>query len=97
MTEAELQASEIELAESLGLLVLEIPDSRRLKHGKGFPDLTVLGSSLLHIENKSMTGTLSHDQRVWKWRIQAAGLRWVLWRPADWYSGIIETTFRQIT
>jgi hypothetical protein len=96
VTEAQLQAEVLALAQGLGLLVFHSTDSRR-DVGPGFPDLIVLGSALLAAETKSETGELSPDQRRWKWRLLAAGCRWVLWRPSDWHSGIIETTLREIT
>jgi hypothetical protein len=96
MTEAQLELLALASCTEHGLMVLKIPDTRKIRHGKGFPDLLILGSTLLFAELKSSSGTLDADQRRWKWRLLAAGKRWVLWRPADWYSGTIETTLREI-
>jgi hypothetical protein len=95
MTEADLLSSVRELAGILGLLTYHTHDSRRSE--AGFPDLFIAGTSgVLFAELKSMTGKLTHEQTVWKWRLQAAGQPWVLWRPTDWYSGIIETRLKEI-
>ena len=96
MTEAQLQAEVLELCGRYGLMALAIPDSRRLQHGKGWPDLVIAGHSLLFAELKDESGQLSAGQRRWKWKLQAAGLRWVLWRPCHLASGEIDSELRAI-
>lgn len=97
MTEEQLQADVLELCGRYGLIVLAIPDSRRIVHGKGWPDLVIAGyHSLLFAELKTEGGRLSSDQRAWRWKLLAAGMRWVLWRPCHLASGEIETELRAI-
>lgn len=94
MTEAELQAGIIALCGDLGLLVLEIPDSRRIRHGKGFPDLVIVGRAVLFCECKDDWAALRREQTTWRYRLTAAGAQWRLWRPRD--RDAIETELRSI-
>ena len=95
MTEAQLQAAVLELAAWLGLLVYHTHDSRRSQ--AGFPDLAIVGSALLFAELKSQDGRLTSEQCQWRWQLQVAGQRWVLWRPSHLLSGEIEIELRSIT
>ena len=94
MTEAELQAQIIPLANSYGLLVFHSGDSRR-DTGRGFPDLTIASKhGLMYRELKDDHGDLSSAQATWKWTMLASGTNWGLWRPIDWRSGAIEAELR---
>jgi hypothetical protein len=90
VTEAELSEQVRAACQRLGLLHFHPYDSRRSQ--PGFPDWTILGGSLLFAELKSATGTLASEQQAWRYRLQAAGQRWVLWRPEHWQSGEIIRT-----
>jgi hypothetical protein len=90
--EGELEELVLTRCDELGLLVLDIPDSRRLgRYGRGYPDLTIASLyQVIWVELKSSGGELSRDQNRWKLALQASGNRWLLWRPADWRSGAVE-------
>jgi hypothetical protein len=91
MTEAELQAEVVKLAESLGLVVLHIRDVRREHHAwTGFPDLFITGpGGLLFRELKPAGGQLRGEQKRWQWRLREAGQDARVWWPADWHAGTI--------
>lgn len=97
MTETELKTQTIAIALRLGLMVLEIPDSRRLKVGLGYPDLTFFGPrEVLYAELKTEGGKLSRDQQRWRYRLLQAGWQWRLWRPCHLKNGEIELELRRI-
>jgi hypothetical protein len=83
LTEAELLVAVVRAAQVRGLLVFHVSDSRRA-YGAGFPDLCIVGRSLMFVELKSAAGRLKPDQVTWRYRLLAAGQQWRLWRPADW-------------
>jgi hypothetical protein len=79
-----------------GVLVYHGSDSRR-GLGAGFPDLVLVGHhGLLYAELKAPLDDLSTQQRIWRYRLTAAGQRWVLWRKADLDTGVIEETIREL-
>ena len=82
MTEAQLQALIREACRWHQLLVYHPYDSRRSE--AGYPDLTIVGKSVLFRELKSDRGRLTHVQDTWLRRLAAAGLDSDVWRPADW-------------
>lgn len=86
MTEKELEHVVLAELGRLGLdRVLLIPDSRRLAHGKGFPDLMICGPrQVLFVELKDEGGRLSREQLQWKYALTAAGQRHAVWRPLNW-------------
>lgn len=89
MTEAELQRLVAEACARLGLLCYHTYDSRRSQ--PGYPDCTIVGTRLIHRELKSARGTLTPEQRRWGSRInRAEGGDWAVWRPVDWYNGVIK-------
>lgn len=97
MTEAQLRAEVFALCERLGLEVLYIPDSRRLEHGKGYPDLTIVGQHhMLFAELKTAEAKLSREQIRWRYLLLAAGQRVLTWRPVHLWSGEIETELARI-
>ena len=97
MTEAELLAAVLERCEQLGLAVLHIPDSRMIRHGKGWPDLFILGRHELAAELKDKEGQMSREQIRWRYRIQAAGIPFSVWRPADLESGLIKSELEWVS
>ena len=77
------------MCKDLALLVFHVRDSRG-SWGPGFPDLCIASrKGTLFVECKSMTGTLSADQRRWRDALEAAGMAYRLWKPSDYYSGVI--------
>ena len=85
-----LQDSIIELAKLLGYLHYHTHDSRR--SAKGFPDLVLVHErtgTLIFIEVKSETGTLSKNQFIWGVALNKVVQYHVL-RPADWANGTVE-------
>jgi hypothetical protein len=99
VTEAELEYEVLALIAPLRprFDVLAIPDSRRLVHGKGFTDLLIVGPrAILFRELKTEDGDLSRDQQRWRYRLQAAGANWSVWRPAQLRAGRIQAELGQI-
>lgn len=93
MSERELQASVIELAQLQGWLTYHTFDSRR--SAPGFPDVVaVRGFRLLAIELKSHRGQVTHDQRRWLNALAGAGTETYTWKPEEWTSGRIEEVLR---
>lgn len=101
MSEAQLQAAVIELAERLGYLVYHTYDSRRSQ--AGFPDLVLAHSAgrLIFAELKTERGRMSAPQRRWldalaQSRLARAIVGWSeayqvhVWTPQHWLSGEIE-------
>lgn len=91
MTEAELQASVIDLARRTGWLYMHITDSRK-SAAVGFPDLVLAHprtGRLLFIELKSSKGRLRPEQADW---LSALALRHEahLWRPEHWHDGTVQ-------
>ena len=108
MTEAQLQASVIELAQLLGWRVAHFRPARTeagwrtavAGDGKGFPDLLLTKRGyLLFAELKSARGRLSPEQEEWLADLALVGhgigpVRALVWTPADWKSGAIENALR---
>ena len=88
MTEAELQAQVIALAETLGLVALHVRQPR-MEGGewRGFPDLMIIapGGSLIFRELKQPGKQLRAPQRDWAQVL--AGQDYGIWKPHDWHSG----------
>jgi hypothetical protein len=89
LSEAQLQALVVELAQRAGFLWFHDHDSRRNK--AGLPDLILAHprtGRLIFAELKSATGKERPEQKMW---LAALGIRHeaYLWRPADWFSGEI--------
>ena len=96
VTESELQIQIVKIAIDYGDLIFHSSDSRR-DIGPGFPDLTIAGRHrVLFAELKSATGNLSTEQTNWKYRLIAAGMYWVLWKPRDLANGHIEAVLREL-
>ena len=50
---------------------------------KGFPDLLLVGPTVMFRELKKELGKLSSDQEQWRDALIAAGADWGIWRPSD--------------
>jgi hypothetical protein len=87
MTEEQLHESVMDLCRLFGLYTYHTRDSRG--SSRGYPDLVIVGTSILYAELKTDRGRLTVDQVAWQRAILAADGRWALWRPADWHSGEI--------
>jgi hypothetical protein len=97
MTEAELLAEVVRLAESLGLVVLHVREPRREGgHWAGFPDLIVFGRGVFYRELKQSGKDLRAEQKRWRWLLGRAGQDHAVWTPADWHSGRIRRELEQL-
>jgi hypothetical protein len=88
MTEADLQARVVELAEILGLVALHVRQPRTEGgEWKGFPDLLIIapGGALMFRELKMPGRQLRAPQR--DWAAILAGQDHGVWKPHDWHSG----------
>lgn len=93
MTERDLQAVTIELAEWLGWLSYHTYDSRRSQ--PGFPDLILVRRDrAIAVELKSGRGKVTAEQQTWLDALASAGIPTAVWRPADWFDGSIEAALR---
>ena len=90
MTEKQLQAAVIDLAELLHYSYYHTHDSRRSV--AGFPDMVLVKDRIIFVELKSETGRLTKEQEGWRDDIQAAGGEWYLVRPMDlrWLAGLLK-------
>jgi hypothetical protein len=97
VNEHELQAAVLRLCDRLQLKVLALPDSKRITHGRGWPDLTIAGPrEVMFAELKSAGGQLSKEQRVLKYALEATGHYYAVWRPLDLQRGHIEIELRRV-
>ena len=90
MTEADLQAQVIELAEILGLVALHVRQPRTEGgEWKGFPDLLIIapGGGIMFRELKMPGKQLRAPQRAWAAIL--ASQDHGMWKPHDWHSGRI--------
>lgn len=95
MTEADLLAAVIELAEKHQVLWFHDFDPRR--DPPGFPDLVLAG--LYHLafwELKDDYKPLSPHQTEWRYRLLGAGTDFGIRRPADFESGLIEREIKAL-
>ena len=92
MTEADLQAQVIELAEILGLVALHVRQPRTEGgEWKGFPDLLIIapGGGIMFRELKMPGKQLRAPQRDWATIL--AGQDHGVWKPHDWHTGRVRT------
>ena len=93
MTEAQLQAAVIELAETFKWRTYHTHDSRH--SAKGFPDLCMVrGNVLMFVELKSEKGKTTSEQDWWLLDLAQAGAVVYVWKPEDWLNGDIERSLR---
>lgn len=84
-------------AAELGVLAMIIPDSRKIKIGKGYVDVTLAGRrGVIFAEVKTAGDSMRPEQTTWRWQLLASGQRWRLWRPGDWTTGVIEADLKEI-
>jgi hypothetical protein len=96
LTEAELQTEVFKLCEQYGHMCFHSTDAR-LDHGPGYPDLTIVGQhGVIFAELKQQFAGHSREQTVWRYRLQAAGQDYRLWRPYDLFTGTIEDTLKTL-
>lgn len=90
MTEHELTSRVLGLARDLGVLAHHCPTSVRCVGARGLPDLILAGPcGVLLAELKDELGDTSAYQDDWLWTLTRAGVRAVVWTPADWRDGTI--------
>jgi hypothetical protein len=64
---------------------------------KGWVDWVILGpAGAIFAELKSQYGKPSSEQIQVGYMLRRAGLRYVLWRPSDYYAGTIEQALRDL-
>ena len=96
MSEDQLKAAVIELAELLGWRVFTIRNSKRAvvqsRTGKGWPDLALCRPPrLLLVELKSAQGRPTPEQHEWLCALSdCEGVETALWRPQQWTDATIE-------
>lgn len=93
MSEDDLLASVVELAQLRGILVHHSRPAR-MKDGrwvtpitgdKGLPDLILVGSrGVLFRELKAQKGRTTEEQNTWLARLLKARADAAVWRPSDW-------------
>lgn len=94
MTEADLLAEVTAMAAERGILALHVPDKlvRSMRpNWAGFPDLLLIGCDVLWAELKAdgRAGQLRPSQRIFAYRLAAAGQAFAAWSPADLRAGRI--------
>lgn len=93
MSEAKLQELVTGLATALGWLAYHTHDSRRSQ--AGFPDLCMVRDErVVFIELKAMRGRMSLAQKSWRDALWDSVAEWYCFRPADYLSGLVESTLR---
>lgn len=82
-TEAEWQATVVDLAKACGWLVIHIRTMTDME--AGIPDLLMFrGGRFVLAELKTATGTVSIKQQMWHARAADRGVTVEVWRPADY-------------
>lgn len=95
LTERMLQDNITALCRWLGLLCYHTHHS--MHSAAGFPDLVIVGRSVIFAELKSTTGELTKAQTAWAEAIdEADNGRHFIWRPADWWSGAVRAQLEAI-
>jgi hypothetical protein len=94
--ECDLLRAVLREARNTGWLVDHVFEQQQYAHRtcKGWPDLVLLRERVLFVELKSATGRLSADQQRVIAQLQRAGQYALVWRPADWASGLIQGVLR---
>jgi hypothetical protein len=78
------------------MLLFHCRDSRG-SVGNGFPDLVISGPrGTLFVELKNDTSSLTPDQRHWGSMLAKGGEQWMVWRPRDLQSGVIDVALDTI-
>lgn len=95
MSEDELAADVVALADAYGLWAFHDNDSRRNR--AGLPDWLLVGTRVLWRELKSEKGRLRQSQEDVLARLTAAGEDAAVWRPSDLLSGAITAQIRSVS
>jgi hypothetical protein len=82
MSEADWQKRITDYCDVLGLKWHHEVDSRKSK--SGFPDLVIVGLSVIYAELKRENGKLEREQAEWLKALRDAGVEAFVWRPSDW-------------
>jgi len=95
MSEAALQESVRKMCDGLALTVQHVENSLQGRVWvKGWPDLAIIGTTIIYRELKRQSESPTADQRRIGAIIQRAHGDWAVWRPDDLYDGTIA---RQLT
>lgn len=99
LSERELQAAVIRMAELWDWLVYHVTDVRgklRSSSSPGFPDLVLVGHGrTIFAELKTARGKISPQQKIWLEQLgQCSGVESYVWRPADWKNDTIANVLR---
>jgi len=96
MTEAQLQASILDLCRLHGLLAFHLRDSRK-NMGVGFPDLVISGvGGTIFRELKNNTLQPTPEQMRWLGTLAEGGEDAALWRPDAWHSDEVAQTLARL-
>jgi hypothetical protein len=94
--EADLDHEIKRLVAQMGLQGFHVPDSRGMS--PGFPDWVIIGpGGLIFRECKMADGQMSSSQTRLRYLLISIGQDYSVWRPADLYSGLIESELRLLT
>lgn len=103
MTEDELLAAVMDLAKLHHLYVHHCRPARTERGWRtpiqglaGFPDLVIVGKSVLYRELKSAKGRLTKEQADWIDALDRSGHNTGVWRPADLLSGLVAHQLRSV-
>jgi hypothetical protein len=97
MLEDELREEIAKLCSEFGYICHHTRDSRKEKKSSGWPDCVIIGhAGIIFAELKSDTERLSAEQRKVGSKIQAAGGRWVVWRPRHLREGLIRARLAEL-
>ena len=92
ISEKELSQHVVSLARMLGWKVARWPTWRPTGTDPGVPDLLLVRDGvILLIELKAEKGKLSEAQKEW---LEASGGQILVYRPQDWFSGMVERLLR---
>lgn len=95
MTEAQFQATVVAMCKLLRIDWYHPYVS--VRDAAGWPDLAMLGDhGFLLRELKTEKGRLTKKQQQWGERLQAVGISWDVWRPADLLNGRIRRELEAI-
>lgn len=92
MPERQLQRLVGDLCDWLRLDWFHVLTSKGMR--PGWPDLTIIGTSVIYRELKTQAGRLTPEQQAIGARLRAAGQNWSVWRPSDWLDGTIDRELR---
>lgn len=104
MSEDDLLGTVLEMASTLGIRTAHFRPAKTAQgwrtpvqgDGKGWPDLVLVGTTVLYRELKSARGGPSKEQGLWLAALTRAGQDAGVWQPADLRSGRILAELRAI-